>query len=376
MKRRENITTSRLITVSLGIWAIISCLATLSAGLYWISADRPPHWAHLFWYKYTYGIVWSLFLPLLVWIIKKWPFEKLSWQKLLGVHSIWAIVLASSHRFLAATLNHFIQSRLHLFNRPYGWWEYVGGNFWGNALEGITTYAILIPLLYGYFLYWRNLQNQLERSQLVADLSKAELKNLESQLQPHFLFNTMQSIAALMHKDVEAADTGISELSDLLRMSFKRGEQATILLMDELAFCHKYIALQQLRFQHNLSITIACPDHLKLAFVPTMILQPFLENSIKHGFEPADKKGIIEVAISQQARDLVLEIKDNGVHQKRAIQLGTGFNNTLSRLQFLYQNNFGLDYHALPTEGFRVRIKIPFRYKGRKIEGLKKTNKG
>ncbi len=350
----------KIIIVSLIIWAIVSGLATLSAGLYWLSENRPANWAHLFWYKYSYGIIWSLLSPLLLQIVMKLSFDQFSRMQLFLWHLAGAIILAPIHRFLSASLNHSIQTYFNLFNRPYGWWEYVGNNFFGNAMQGITTYWIIVMVLYAYFLYWRNIQNRLEKTRLTADLSKAKLKNLESQLHPHFLFNSMQSISALMHKDVEKADTAMSELSDLLRMSFKKGDEAKIAFADELAFCKKYIALQQLRFQDNLQIHLNCPNDIMGALVPNMILQPFLENSIKHGFESLGERGVIQVDITRNDDQLEIKIADNGKVTLKNLQFGTGFQNTTSRLKYLYKERAAFNYEIVQGGGFEVSIKLPF----------------
>ena len=350
----------QLILFGLFIWAIFSTLETISAGLYWIAENKPAHWTHLFWYRYTMGIIWCLFLPLLLKIVKWLPFDQFKWWKLVGYHFIIAIIIAPIHRFFAALLNHFIQTEFDLFNRPYARWEYIGNNFIGNALNGIVTYTVLITLLYSYFLYWRSIQDKLERTQLAADLSKAKLKNLESQLQPHFLFNSMQSISALMHKNVDQAETAMSELSDLLRLAFTKGESPKSLLSEELIFCQKYIALQQLRFQDKLEIQLNCPLVLHAALVPSMILQPFLENSIKHGFQSSGKKGRIQVNIFQEKTELVLEIIDNGQPLLKPFQIGTGFENTKSRLRFLYNDRSSFNFNKHVAGGFEVIIRIPF----------------
>ena len=360
IKEPAPIKTSQLLLIGLVVATILSALGTLSSGLYWISENKVAHWAHIFWYQYSHALVWCLFLPILLRVVEALPFEQFKWAKLITWHGLTGGILVPIHRFLATSLDFFIQISLDLYSHPNpNWWDRVSDHFIDNSIKGITTYIIIVAILYSYIFYWRNIKERMAHVQMAADLSKAKLRNLEAQLQPHFLFNAMQSITALMHKDIKEADNAMNALSELLRMAFQKTDEPKIKLREELAFCYKYAALQKMRYQDRLCIGIFCAEDLKDYLVPVMILQPFIENSIKHAVNELNLKAVVNVECTAKEDRLLLEIVDNGSTSSGDIQTGTGMENTMSRLKFLYKQNFSFTYGSIERQGFFVKIDIP-----------------
>src|SRR6185436_373935 len=154
---------------------------------------------------------------------------------------------------------------------------------------------------------------ELNAAQLETRLVEARLQTLQRQMQPHFLFNTLNTISALMHRDVDAADNMIARLSDLLRMSLQTvGVQETT-LKAELDFVSKYLEIEQTRYRDRLTVVFDVqPDTLD-ALVPNLILQPLVENSIKHGIGPRPTPGKIEIRSKREGPQLELEVRDNGL---------------------------------------------------------------
>jgi len=231
-----------------------------------------------------------------------------------------------------------------------------------NAVDDI--YSVYLPIVVtalgiGYYLRFR--ERELRASQLEGQLAKAHLQALKSQLQPHFLFNTMHSISALMHTDVAAADRMMTLLCDLLRMSLeKTGIQVTTLNC-ELEFLDGYLAIEKVRFGDRLRVVRdVSPDALG-AHVPHLILQPLVENAVRHGVAKRSSGGEVCIAISHDDRCLHLRVKDDGPGlNEDPPKRGLGLEATRERLQTLYGDNQSIEVTNTPKGGVEVCVRIPF----------------
>jgi sensor histidine kinase YesM len=191
---------------------------------------------------------------------------------------------------------------------------------------------------------------------------EARLKTLEAELHPHFLFNTLHAISTLVHTDPEAADRMISRLSDLLRLTFDRSGAAGVPLKEELEFLQKYLEIEQIRFQDRLTVNFDIdPDTLDTD-VPRMILQPLVENAIKHGIAPRSGQGLIQISARKQGDKVLIEVRDNGVglskNARARFSNGVGLSNTRARLECLYGSEQRLDF-AEGQGGLAVQMLIP-----------------
>ncbi|MCP4724954.1 MAG: sensor histidine kinase, partial [bacterium] len=205
----------------------------------------------------------------------------------------------------------------------------------------------------------------LKNSRLETQLAKSQLQALKMQLQPHFLFNTLHTINWLMLKDVEAAASTITLLSDLLRISLEMTDKQEITLKDELEFIQKYIEIQKTRFKDRLNVEIDIQPETLDAAVPTLILQPITENAFAHGISPHERKGIIKIASRKENGTLVMEVHDNGdgidPDKKTEGPNGIGLSNSRERLRQIYseKHSFGLKDSSLG--GLLVQIEIPYK---------------
>jgi two-component system LytT family sensor kinase len=220
---------------------------------------------------------------------------------------------------------------------------------------------VAVSLAFDYYSKYR--ERELSAAELEKQLAEARLQALQMQLNPHFLFNSLHSISALMHQDVEGADGMIARLSDLLRAALESSDTQEVTLREELDLLKRYLAIEQIRFGDRLNVNIAAPPELLDAEVPNLILQPLVENAIRHGVEPRATPGRIELRAQRSNNALVLEVSDNGpgLPSSQPMDEGVGLSNTRTRLRTLYGEAHSFELRQSPEGGLLVRLTIPFR---------------
>ena len=237
--------------------------------------------------------------------------------------------------------------------------------FFENLVDDIvTTYLPIVLIAHVATYYQRFRERELRTSQLEAQLEKARLQSLKSQLQPHFLFNTLNSISALMLTNVEAADRMITRLGDLLRISLETAGTQMTTLSRELEFVNCYIEIEKVRFEERLKVTIDVAPETLDASVPHLLLQPLVDNAIKHGISRLGSGGEIRISATQDGDDLHLEVRDNGPGIKepgRSPSGGVGLKITRERLETIYGQNQSVELISLPAGGVAARVCIPLR---------------
>jgi LytS/YehU family sensor histidine kinase len=202
-------------------------------------------------------------------------------------------------------------------------------------------------------------------------LQQAELEVLKMQIHPHFLFNTLNAISALVYASPQNATKTISQLSDLLRLTLNSNKTQEVALKDELDFLRKYIQIQQTLLQERLEIVWKIDAETLDAAIPNMLLQPLVENSIRHGIAPIETGGRIELGSYRQRKKLVIYVKDNGLGlalDKKESSNGVGLINTQARLRHLYEEAHEFHLSEPPDGGLLVKIVIPFREKAPETE--------
>jgi len=236
-----------------------------------------------------------------------------------------------------------------VFISSFAWWSLV---YW----------TILIASS-AWDYYRRYQEGAIKSSQLEAQLAHSQLQALKMQLQPHFLFNTLHSISALLNEDPEQAERMIARLGDFLRMTLHDTAEHQTTLQQELQFLQCYLEIEHLRFQDRLSTAIEVEPDLMSARVPYLILQPIVENAIRHGITPQATAGRIEIFAHRHQDRLQFRVIDNGpgLALDRRNSSGLGLANTRARLQQLYGNDFSLDLDSPAHGGFVVEIDIPLR---------------
>lgn len=245
-------------------------------------------------------------------------------------------------------------------------WSALDRIFLWNLVEDIfAVYLPIVVIAHAVLYYTRFREREVRAAQLQGQLSNARLLALKSQLHPHFLFNTLHSISSLMLKDTRLADTMIARLSDLLRMSLEDEGQHVTSLKRELDFTQAYLDIERIRFGDRLSVTFDVPPHLLDARVPHFLLQPFVENSIKHGISKRTAGGEIVVRASATRDLLRLTVRDNGTGRDHvagapSTKNGIGLKATRERLRNLYGENHDLQIHFLEDGSTEVSVSLPF----------------
>ena len=227
----------------------------------------------------------------------------------------------------------------------------------------IIYYWLLVGVGHGleYYRFYR--QREAQAAQLTARLARSELEMLKSQLHPHFLFNTLHAISALMHRDVKAADRMIARLSELLRMSLDYSGTQEVSLQEELAFLEPYVEIERIRLGERLTVEYDIQPGVLDACVPHMLLQPLVENAIRHGIAPRAQPGIIRIRARGRRDMLDIEVVDDGrgMPPGRSANGGVGLANTRARLEQLYGDDFNFEPRNGAGGGFRVALTIPYR---------------
>jgi hypothetical protein len=205
-----------------------------------------------------------------------------------------------------------------------------------------------------------------ERDRLEARLARAQLEGLKHQLQPHFLFNALNTISALIPGDPRAAQRTIHGLGELLRLSLTRSGDHEVRLERELELLGHYVAIQRLRFQDRLAVHVEAAPDVRQAIVPNLLLQPLVENAIRHGLGPRAAGGTVAVDIARVGSQLRIRVRDNGVGAQLGptgslAREGVGLGNTRARLQYLYGTDQRLQVSTAPGAGFMVEIDVPYK---------------
>ena len=293
---------------------------------------------------------WAFLAPGIMWLGRRFPLERARWPKSLTIHL--AVSIAVS--LLKWTLNNLLRRYILGFSS-------VSLSFVFH--QNLATYWILVAATQGYLYYSRYREGELCTAHLSAQLAEAQLQALRMQLHPHFLFNTLNAISTLVHKDPEIADRMIARLSDLLRLTLENVGVQKVRLAQELEFLDRYLEIERMRFPDRLEVRMRIAPETLDARAPYLILQPLVENAIRHGIAPRSTPGTVEVRSECKDGRLILEVRDDGpgISQNRNPKEGVGISSTLARLERLYGVAHQFDLHNAPEGGLAVTIAIPFR---------------
>lgn len=237
----------------------------------------------------------------------------------------------------------------------------VGGAFSLRARLNFPLYWVLVSVAHALVFHRRAQERERRALELAASLAEARLQALRMQLQPHFLFNTLHAISTLVHENPNAADDMIASLSDFLRLTLARGDQPEQSLREELHFIDRYLAIERIRFGERLSIQKDIePGTLDLR-LPALILQPLVENAVRHGIEPRPGPGVLRLAARRNGPNLVLLVADDGVGMAAdgPCHEGVGLSNTRARLRELYGTDATLQRIETSGKGSTWEIRMP-----------------
>ena len=312
----------------------------------------------------VYWYVWAAYTPLVIGLAKRFPLTGPRFVPHIAIHTIASLVMAP----LASVTEYFLsrgllQSVLRITDPgvlrllPLFTVSVLSMSF-----TGMLTYWLVVGLYQSIHFYQAAMERQTIAAQLETQLSHAELENLKSQLHPHFLFNSLHTIGVLMQEDVDAASRLLVCLGDLLRMALERRENE-ITLQSELEFVSKYLEIEQTRFHDRLKVHMDVPADLLAVYVPSLALQPLVENAIKHGISVDSAAGRLEIAAQLHNGRVRLCIRDDGPGPAPGSRLrfGVGLTNVKSRLKQLYGDESSLELTGGDGRGCEAIITIPLR---------------
>jgi two-component system LytT family sensor kinase len=304
-------------------------------------------------------------LPFVFWLADLYLFRKkrLNWAAIGFCHVAAGVAFSLAHTYLMAITRQLISPLVGLGPYDYGIMFYRYPMELSNDLVGFTS----IVCLYYYFRKFRIAQaQQLAAAQLKTKLAEAQLENLRLQLQPHFLFNTLNTISSVMYEDVKAADVMLTQLSDLLRLTLRASRTHEIPLADELQITRLYLDLMQKRYEEKLRVRYEINAELEDSLVPQLILQPLLENSLRHGMKASGEAIDISIAAHRDNGSLMLKISDTGVglgssEPNAVLGRGVGLSNIRDRLAQLYGEAHSFSIANRPNGGAEVTLRLPYR---------------
>ena len=304
---------------------------------------------------YVYG---ALSLPV-VWLARRYPPERGSRWAAAGIHLLAALVFSSAFilvRTLVGEVDGWLTGEPATFSEIFH--PLLVRTFPFNLL----VYGVILSVSHALDYYRKYHDRTVQTLELERHLTEARLQALLHQLKPHFLFNTLNGIASLMHTDVDAADRMLVRLSELLRITMSHTGAPQTTLREEVAFLERYLDIEKIRFRNRLEVVIAVADDAIDAQVPSLILQPMVENAMRHGVEPHSRMGRIELRGARDGGNLVLTVTDNGagIPAGGPKREGIGVANTRARLAELYGAQQKFELVNGPEGGLCVRITIPF----------------
>jgi two-component system LytT family sensor kinase len=288
------------------------------------------------------------------------PFRRDRWMSSAAIHLVAAIIFSGAFIVLRALVAGWQGWAAH---RPVDFLDAARPLAVKTWHFNLIIYAVIVGVAQAVRFYRESQERTVHALELEKRLAEARLMALQMQLNPHFLFNALNSIATLIHRDPKAADRMLIRLAELLRMTLDNTSSQEIALRTELSLLERYMDIERIRFGDRLTFRLDVPADLQSARVPTLLLQPIVENSLKHGLGGLSRPGIVEVSASRRNGTLCLKVCDNGkgLPTEQAQRDGIGLSNTRARLQHLYGNHHQLVLENRPEGGVAVTIELPLR---------------
>lgn len=330
-------------------WTLLGLTTATRIKLSYGYAGNPITWRNALAIAYCDWYVWAALFPVMLRLARRFALEPGNWMWRLALLVPLSVLLA----FLKMITEFSIRRMLAPNHaRRFAIFEISNATF---------TYWAIVGLIYAFDYYRKYREHQLKASHLATQLAQAQLQALKMQLQPHFLFNTLHAISSLMHRDVEAADKMLARLSDLLRLTLENAGAQEVSLRQELEFLDRYLEIEQTRFGERLQVRKEIAPETLDARVPNLILQPLVENSIRHGVAARAAAGLIELRAARTNGELQLHVRDDGPGLPAQLKEGVGLANTRARLQQMYGAAQRFELHNGSDNGLTVSLTLPFR---------------
>lgn len=344
-------------------WSLISAgwlAAVLLFASQWYAYDvthdgADPFVFYLWWSWY----MWAVLTPVVLWFSRRHPIDSHSWKRAIPLHIAASMMLTVVQLSLETYLG-WLTTRMN--------WSFKSAlrhYFTQHTQLSLLTYWALVAAVHVYRMYDQARRKQIQAAQLEARLAEAQLNVLRMQLQPHFLFNTLQAATALIHEDPDGAEDILLRLSELLRVSLDELHVQEISLGREIEFLEQYIGIQQRRFGDRLRFHLRIDEDVLTCAVPSFVLQPLVENAVRHGIGKHKERDEVTVRAFHLAGYLHVEVHNStGTLTnplERLLSHGTGLANTQARLRQLYGDQQSLELFKLDPKGVCVAVVLPLR---------------
>jgi two-component system, LytTR family, sensor kinase len=347
----------------LSIWACWTALALLYVGQTYLANEKQGREVALytvFAIEFCYAYVWALLTPVVFSLGRKYHLN----FGLRGRRFLFHVVMSLLFGLLTRATREILLL-LWASSAAFSALDFLRAVFFAFDY-GMIVYWLLLLIDYTVEYNRRFRAEELKASKLETQLAQAQLNALKMQLQPHFLFNTLNSISALLHQDAEAADRMVARLGELLRLTLDNSRTQEVTLEKELDYLRSYLSIEEIRFQERLSVEIQIEPSTKKLLIPNLLLQPIVENAIKHGISKQRKPGKITIRAEKQKDKLRIQVQDNGPgtlfdeSSGIVVKQGFGLSSTQARLlQYYGEGKFLFDVSSAPGGGFRVTFELP-----------------
>ena len=319
---------------------------------------RTVTWGQAISYSLGDWYVWAVLSLPILWLARRFPPEGANPWRTAGIHLGAALVCSLVYVVLRSLVG---QVHGLLIDEPVSFADVFRPLLVRTFPFNLLIYGVIIAASHAVDYYRKYHERTVHALELEKHLADARLQALLRQLKPHFLFNTLNGIASLMHTDVHAADRMLVRLAELLRIVMSHPGQPLTKLRDEITFIEKYLEIERIRFRDRLSVAINVDPAALEAQVPSLILQPLVENAIRHGVEPHARAGRVELTARREPGAVVLIVRDNGAGEPAGgfQREGIGLGNTRARLQELYGGRHRFELANHPEGGLVVTLTLP-----------------
>lgn len=357
MTEHDNPPWKRL-ALGFGFWTLLALSYAFSSGLSSIGGGYPPNWLRALSWNLGNFWLWMALVPWIGWLGRHSAGG--SWRRFFAVQVPASLGVALLQMLVHLVLFWYLSGPGRMQVHTLG--GYLRMEFAYSFHLALLTYWIILAVLRGMESRRHLRDERLRRTQLETQLAQAQLQALRMQLQPHFLFNTLNAISALALADPLQARLMIARLSDFLRLTLEERHAPQVPLARELEFLACYLGIQQVRFQDRLHTQLDVADDTVDAAVPNLILQPLVENALRHGLQDKPGAGSLRISSRRDGDRLHLCVDDDGLGLPSAgTAEGIGLGNTRSRLRMLFGDAAGLELSAIPGGGTRAEVRLPYR---------------
>lgn len=340
-----------------GCWSAIALLWALHVYLYQLSMGAHESFLSVLGNSIADHWIWAALTPLVLLLARTFPFHRNNLATRIPIHVALCVLMSWTH----VTAAHLLRIPPHASDTMFG---DITVRFANTFYSDLWMYFPLV-LVWNLIEYKRRYRERdREAAQLAGQLTQTQLQMLRNQLQPHFLFNTLNAVASLMHEDVDAADDMVVDLSCMLRYCLQEANEQEISLKHEMELLECYLRIQKHRFRHRLQTSIQAPTQLWQAKVPSLLLQPLVENAIEHGIAPLEREGRVAISVVEHSGSLLIRIEDNGIGFDSAGGERIGMGNSRARLHALYGDAQSLVVHSSPGMGTSISITLPLKLGG------------